>query len=98
MPVPEAPMAERLARALVVFSRARAANERRLRREIEPMTEPVSPGVPVNGGLAEEAVAEGEATAGRHEAEEEARGRESAGEVETGAEMVVEDWEERGGW
>lgn len=35
------PMAERLARALEVFSRANAAKDRRLRREIEPMTEPV---------------------------------------------------------
>jgi hypothetical protein len=38
-------MAERFARALDVFSRARAAKERRLRREIEPMTEPVKLGV-----------------------------------------------------
>lgn len=35
------PMAERFARALEVFSRANAANDRRLRREIEPITEPV---------------------------------------------------------
>lgn len=36
-------MEERFARALEVFSRANAANERRLRREIDPITEPVNP-------------------------------------------------------
>lgn len=36
-------MADKLARALEVFSRANAANERRLRREIDPITEPVKP-------------------------------------------------------
>ena len=36
-------MEERFARALEVFSRANAANERRLRREMDPITEPVNP-------------------------------------------------------
>lgn len=40
-------LVERLARALEVFSRARAAKERRLAREMEPMTEPWN----VEGGM-----------------------------------------------
>ena len=49
------PIAERFARALEVFSRARAAKERRFRREIEPITEPVKLGVAVVEGGAVEA-------------------------------------------
>jgi hypothetical protein len=52
-------MEERLARALEVFSRARAAKERRFRREMDPMTEPVKLGML--------AVADGELVVGRSE-------------------------------
>jgi hypothetical protein len=66
------PMAERFARALEVFSRAKAAKERRLRREIEPITDPVKLVVLVLiaevlfGGVA---TAAGVAELGRQEAE-----------------------------
>lgn len=86
------PMAERLARAFEVFSRARAAKERRLRREIEPITEPVKlvvlvkAAVLVVGG----ATAAGVAELRRQEGVEEEK---SSGEVETGTGTVErEDW------
>ena len=83
------PIAERLARALEVFSRARAAKERRLRLEIEPMTEPEKPvafglveGVVVTvEGATEGVAAVEEARGGRDEAEEDVWGRWSTGEV-----------------
>lgn len=82
------PIAERLARALEVFSRAKAANDRRLRREIEPITEPVKLDVvvvvfpaEVVAGVANEVERGGR----EEEEEEEVKGRSSAGVEETGA-------------
>jgi hypothetical protein len=85
------PMDERFARALEVFSRANAANDRRLRREIEPITEPVKLDVVVVVVFAAvvvlDAVPAGEVRGGRTK-----ESGTSAGVEETGTE-VVDVWE-----
>lgn len=86
------PMAERFARALEVFSRANAANDRRLRREIEPITEPVKLDVVVvvvvfAAVVVLDVVDAGEVRGGRTK-----ESGTSAGVEETGTE-VVDVWE-----
>lgn len=88
------PMAERLAKAFEVFSRAKAAKDRRLRREIDPITDPVKLVVLVNV----EVLVVGAATAGVaevrvQEADGGAEEGKSSGEEETGTGMLErEDW------
>lgn len=90
------PMAERFARALEVFSRANAANDRRLRREIEPITEPVKLVVVVAVVLAVVVVLDvvGAGEVRGEMIEEEGM---SAGVEETGTD-VVDVWEWQEGW
>ena len=89
------PMADRLAKAFEVFSRAKAAKDRRLRREIDPITDPVKPVVlvKVEGLVVGAAPAAGVADVGIQEVDGGVEEEKSSGEEEAGTGMVErEDW------